>query len=273
MTLTAATQIDEAGAIGASLLQGGAGSHAVLTGANPSGNRITTLGRFIAGGNLTLADTGALAVVGPVSAANATLLTSGDLTIPGMISTGALTLTISGAVTEGERSSAASLTGSSGGATGLTGTNTIPVLNAYTAAGGFTLTDNGNLALNGIVSGGPAASITDAGTLTLNGSLNAGMVSLTATAILEAANGSVNTPLLSFATNGTAALTGTNQIAQIGGFSAGQTSRSMTRSIWNSAGRLAAPRLAHHRQPVRDHTRQRRRDRDRRRCRGRSGSC
>ncbi|MEJ0046321.1 MAG: hypothetical protein WDN04_09475 [Rhodospirillales bacterium] len=109
------------------------------------------------------------------------------------------------------------LTGSTTGAASFTGSNRIAALGNFAAAS-FTLKDTPDLAVTGTVNGGTSISITDAAALAIPGTLIADTTSLTASSIAE--SGSIQTGLLIGTTTGAASFSGSNQIANLGNFSA-----------------------------------------------------
>ncbi len=114
VSLTAGGNIDETGTIGAVLLIGSAGGHALMPGSGaPTANRIATLGEFTSQTGFLLRDSEALTVAGPVSdpdsvsvaVAPAGTLAGGygigDLTLAGTVSSpGTVTLQATGNVVE-----------------------------------------------------------------------------------------------------------------------------------------------------------------------------
>ena len=157
--------------------------------------------------------------------------TSGDITLAASVasSVGTVRLTAAGAITQtGGSINAGNLTGSSAGATVLTAAgNVVGRLNAFTALGGFNLTDSTALIVVGAVNAGTnnltlattgagngvtlSSSLTTsaAGTVTLN---SAGIITETGSSGLITAGSFVGT------STGGAGLTGANQIATLGGF-------------------------------------------------------
>ena len=202
--IATAGTIDETGSLIAGTLSGSSTGATTLTG---TANLVVTLGSFTAAG-FSLADTRSLAITGPLTGGTSAAIINGTpVSITGYVSASAVSLhgssiTISGTVTDGGAGTvslvsggtigetgtliAGTLTGSSGGATSLTGatpaTNQVAVLGEFPAAG-FTLNDGESLVVSGIVSGGSGATIADLGSLTIGGTIGATAVSLTATGI------------------------------------------------------------------------------------------
>ncbi|AIF48217.1 beta strand repeat-containing protein [Dyella japonica] len=171
------------GTLSAGTLSGGSSAGTTLT---QAGNTISTLGNYASGGDLALATSGALTLNGAVSGNNVTLTALG----------GAISQT-GGALT------ATTLSGSSSGATTLTQAgNAISALGNYNSGGDLALSDTGNLALNGAVSGGNVA-------LNVTG------------AISEGINGSLTASGLTGSSGGSTTLDqANNKVAQLNGFSA-----------------------------------------------------
>ena len=170
-------------------------------------NQIATLGNFnadltlfdnssltvagsVGGGNfVTIVDAGALTAGGSINAFSVAL-TGTSITIPGLVGIFDLASValhaVAGSITETGRLNAATLSGDATASASLTGANLIAALGNFTSAG-FTLNDNQNLAVTGVVQGGPSIvlpsvqSVSGSGVLiatTLTGSA-AGPVSLT----------------------------------------------------------------------------------------------
>ena len=173
---TVAGALTETGSLTAAQLTGSTTGATSLTG----NNRIASLGDF---------------------AASSLALNDGiDLLIGGSVTTGGTAaFTIAGALTETGSLTAAQLTGSTTGATSLTGNNRIASLGDF-AASSLALNDNVDLLIGGSVITGGVAAFTIAGALTETGSLTAAQ--------------------LSGSTTGVTSLTGTNQVASLGNFTA-----------------------------------------------------
>ena len=197
--------IDEIGTVIAGTLSGNSTGATTLAGANGAANQIATLGDFTAtnfmlndgrsltvagalngGASATIADLASLTIAGAVSAA-AVSLTSANLAIPGLVTdggSGTTTLTAtSGTIVESGTLIAGTLSGSSSGATTLTDaaaiTNEVATIATFSAAG-FTLNDNTNLTVAGVLNGGISATIVESSLLTVGGSVIATAISLTA---------------------------------------------------------------------------------------------
>jgi hypothetical protein len=200
------------------------------------------VGAAVAGGpSATITDSGPLTVASSVTAA-AVNLTAATISIPGLVSDGGAGTTqliaTNGSITETGALVSGTLSGGSAGAATLTGSNTILTLGRFSAGSGLTLADTGNLTVDGPVSAGPSATMTDTGTLTVAGSLAGVLVRLSAGAIaipgtIDASGsltllsgstigetGQIVTPLLTGSSSGATSLAGSNQIAEINGFSA-----------------------------------------------------
>jgi filamentous hemagglutinin family protein len=219
--LFSAGAIDQtAGALTANTLTGSAVGAATLT--QPA-NQIATVSNFTASG-FALDDNQSLTVSGTLNGgANVTVLDNGTLTIGigGTVIASAIALTaanidiagtatdpgagtvslIANAGTIGETGAiiAGTLSGSSVGATTLTGTNQIGTLGNFAAAG-FALNDTINLLIAGVLNGGPSVAIQDGGAISETGAILAG--TLTGSAA------------------GSASFTGANQIGMLGNFTA-----------------------------------------------------
>ena len=257
--LTSGGGIGETGVIDTTSLTGGSTGATSLTGSNT----IATLGSFTAAG-FTLDAGAVLAVNGPVSGGTlAAIIDTAGLSVSGTVNAGAIllsgaTLAIGGLVTDGGAGTTTliatagsiteagtlivgTLSGSSTGATSLTGSNTIATLGSFTAAG-FTLDADAVLAVNGPVSGGTLAAIIDTAGLSVPGTVNAGAILLSGatlaigglvtdggagTTTLIATAGSITAPgtlivgTLSGSSTAATSLTGSNTIAALGNFSAG----------------------------------------------------
>ncbi|HEY0198066.1 MAG TPA: filamentous hemagglutinin N-terminal domain-containing protein [Rhodanobacter sp.] len=221
-TLTSVGAISEGGSgtITAGTLTGSSSGATTLTGANVIG----TLGGFTATG-FNLTDAQALTVSGPVDGGSSTTLTTtnGDLTINGVVKGATTTLTSVGAISEGGSGAitANTLTGSSSGATTLTGANAIDTLGRFTAAG-FNLTDTQALTVSGPVDGGNSTTLTTTnGDLTINGAVKGATTTLTsAGAIGEGGSGAITAGTLTGSSSGATTLTGANVIGTLGRFTA-----------------------------------------------------
>ena len=250
--------INETGALIAGTLSGSALGAATLIGGNQIATLgaftaagfalndsvpLTVSGVVSGGASATIVDAGLLTIGNTVGAA-AVSLTAGSIAIPGVVTDGGAgtvaLIATNGTINETGVLNAGTLTGSAAGAATLTGSNQIATLAGFTAAG-FSLNDGVPLTVNGSVNGGPGAAIVDTGLLTVNGSVGAAAVSLTAgdiaipgvltdggkgTVSLIATTGTINETggliagTLSGRAKGAATLTGNNQIAALGAFSA-----------------------------------------------------
>ncbi len=157
----------------------GSGTLFVLTAPH---NSIATLGSVTLSGDLTLAESGALNVAGPVSAADATL-SAGTLGFAGSLDVGTGTLALGSAGTVSESGAtiiAGTLAGSGTVGAGTIGgdllldgaSNSIATLGSLTVGGNLTLADAHALSVNGPV--GAANAALSAPTLSLAGSLDVG---------------------------------------------------------------------------------------------------
>jgi filamentous hemagglutinin family protein len=201
----------ESGAISAASLTGGAGGATTLNGVN----EIASLGAFSStGGNFALKNHEGLTVSGTLNAAGygVTLVDTGSIAE----STGAI--------------DAGTLTGSSSGGATLNGANEIAALGAFTntGAGGFALTDDQSLTVDGTVTGGSGGlSLTTNGGNLLIASLltTTGTADLSASAtegvngtIKENGSGAIDAATLTGGAAGATTLNGANQIAKLGAF-------------------------------------------------------
>ena len=279
-----AGSITETGALVAGTLSGSSTGATSLAGASAAANQIATLGSFTASG-FTLDDGLALTVNGPLhGGASAGIVDAGLLSVPGSVSATAISLSganlaIGGTVTDGGSGTTTliatagsiadtgalvlgTLSGSSTGATSLTGGNAIATLGPFTASGGLTLDDGGNLTVAGPVSAGPAAEISVPGALTFSGPLTAGSVTLSAASLnLDSTlsgttgirlgiggdvseSGSLVTPLLTGSSGGATALaSGGNRIGEIDSFTAGTTLTVTDGESLTLAGVINAPKM------------------------------
>ncbi|HET7561243.1 MAG TPA: filamentous hemagglutinin N-terminal domain-containing protein [Rhodanobacteraceae bacterium] len=200
-TLVSAGAINEgaSGVVTADTLTGSAASAAQLTG----NNAINKLGNFTAA-SLALTN-GKSLTIGAGNAvdggSSTTLTTTGansDLVIDGSLKGSTTTLNVGGAISEGTTGAltAGTLTGSSGGATDLTGNNAVASLGNFTASG-FALTSNQALAVNSgaTVDGGTSTSLTTTGAghdIGINGTVKGDLITLvSAGAIGEGSGGLV----------------------------------------------------------------------------------
>ena len=258
LSLTASTgSLTETGGLTTGTVSGSAAGTAALTGTNTfttlaaftaSGLALKDTGPLQVTGSVngtaavSIVDTGTLTLAnaGSIAGSDTTLRGSnlalgGTVTAPGLLS---LTAT-SGTISAAGSLSAGTLTGSANGAADFTGTNTITDLGIFTAAG-FTFAQTGDLHVTGAVAGGATTSIASrALSIDSTGSVGGSTTSLTATSISIAGTvsgsnsltltatggtisetGAVQAGLLTGSATGSAALTGTNTITTLGGFTA-----------------------------------------------------
>ena len=198
------------GAISAAELTSDGGTIAGAADFGVAQNAIQTLGIFAATGNLTLVDSGPLAVAGPVDAANIDLTADG-IGLNGALNTGTLQVASGAGIAEGALGSVAATelttgAGNVAGDTVLNNTgNTIATLGSFTAPGGLTLNDAQALGITGPVSLGGGLALLDAHGITQTGG------TITAAA-LTSDGGTIGGDAL-FGSSG-------NDIASLGDFSA-----------------------------------------------------
>jgi filamentous hemagglutinin family protein len=216
LALGSAGSLVETGTITAATLtsEGTIGGSVALTGTNT----IVALGDFAARHDVTLTDAAPLTIAGTLSAADATISAAG-LAIPGDITVpGTLSLASTGSITETGTIDPALLTGRSIGPTGLTGTNVIATLGAFTVTdGNFTLIDTTPLTVTGPLTAADISlttpnlslpgRITTPGTLTLAGG-GVGETGAIAAHLIQTDGALTNN----------ADLIGTNQIGTLGSF-------------------------------------------------------
>jgi len=215
--LHSAGGISETGSITAGTLSGSAAGAATLTGKNQVG----ALGNFTAAG-LSLTDGQSLTVNGAVNGgSNATLTTTtGNITLNGAVNGDTVALYSAGAINEGGNGvNAGMLTGSSAGATMLTGINKVTTLGNFTA-NGFSLTNAQALTVAGPVNGGSSLTLTTtSGGIALNGAVSGAAASLNAAGTLaEGSNGVITAGTLSGNAGGVTTLTGLNKVDTLGDF-------------------------------------------------------
>ncbi len=229
------------GAFTANTLTGSSVGNTTLTGTNYIG----ALGSFSAAG-FSLANTQALAVIGPVNGGTSTALTTtaGDLAINGAVGGTTTMLTSAGNITEGAGGAitAGALTGSSVGNTTLTGANHIGTLGSFNAAN-FALTNAQALVASGpLTTGGGTGdmqltttsgllnvntdlvgshvSLTSANDLTLTSDVTGTTVNLAAGGNISQSGGELTAGTFAGSSTGSTWLTGTNHIGTLGSFSA-----------------------------------------------------
>ncbi|BFI96593.1 MAG: hypothetical protein RSP_21030 [Rhodanobacter sp.] len=215
-------------------------------------------------GTTSLATTAGNLTVAGSAAGSAVKLAAAGIAINGNVNSGSGTTTLSSTGSIGEGGSgvvtAGTLTGSSTGSTTLDGANAIGTLGSFSANGlslrnAQALTVAGTvsggsgtaslattaeaLTLNGTV-GGSAVSLAGAGGLAINAGVNSGSGTTTLTsggAISEGASGFVAAGILTGTSGGSTALTGANQVASLGDFSANGFSFTNARAL-TLAGRV-----------------------------------
>jgi len=236
------------GTIAANLLNGPTGAQ--TTGVNlPGANAVSALGTFVAGGDMTLASTTDLAVVGAINAgggaggaATLVLQSAGNLLIgrPGtvaVLSAGTVALLAAGTISEPNGFiTADTVTGSAPGRSVTSATavaldapgNAIGHLGAFASAGDLSLTDSGALTVTGAVSAAGTLGLTIGGSIILGaaemqGQLAAGSVLLLTAGAISEPNGSIKANLFSGPHPGAAivaassiTLTGPNAILALG---------------------------------------------------------
>ncbi len=208
---------------------------------------LSVIGTVAGGSSATITDAGSLTIVpGGTVQANAVGLTAGNITIAGLVSDGGAGTTSlvanAGTISETGTLVAGTLSGSATDAASLTGANQIGTLGNFTASG-LTLSDQTDLRVTGAVDGGASATLLDAGALTIasGGTVSATAVDLVATnitipgvvtdggsgTVVMIANGGtisetggLTAGTLSGSATGAASLTGTNQVAALGDFTA-----------------------------------------------------
>lgn len=187
-----------------------------------------------ANGAVAIATTaGALNVAadGSVSNAGAAISLDGHsaLSIAGTVDSGAgsTTLTSAGAIDGSGIVKAGQLSGTSGGATALTGANRVGILGGFTTGGDFSFTQAGSLAIDHAISahggaGNVTLTTTGAGSdLTLISSIEGATVSLKAGGALTQTTGLIHAATLSGQSSGNTTLTGANQVGALGAFTSG----------------------------------------------------
>ncbi|MDD2862649.1 MAG: hypothetical protein PHI71_16495, partial [Acidiphilium sp.] len=208
--------VTESGSIVAATL----GSEGLIGGTVALGgtNTIITLADFAAGGDVDFTDTAPLTIAGTFNAPNATLAADGfavpgDIAVPGLLSLSSL-----GAIDAPGTIMAGTLTGTSGGAVLLDGTDRIATLGDFHAgSGAFTLIDGVPLRVSGAVNAAdivltaPTTSIT--GTLATPGTLGLGGGTIIETGAISAAVLQSQGAL-----GGYVSLAGSNRIGMLGQF-------------------------------------------------------
>ncbi|MCW8307684.1 filamentous hemagglutinin N-terminal domain-containing protein [Acidiphilium sp. PA] len=209
--------VTENGTISAQTLtsDGLIGGSVALTGTNT----IVALGDFAARDDVVLLDTAPLTIAGTLSAANATLGSDG-LAIPGDIAVpGTVSIASTGSITETGTIDPALLTGSSAGAAGLTGSNVIGTLGAFSVAdGAFVLNDTTSLVVTGPLTAADIA-LTSPGLAVPGTIMTPGTITVAGGGVSE--TGAVAARLIQTtgSLTGDTRLTGTNQIGTLGSFS------------------------------------------------------
>ena len=187
------------GTIVAASLTGAAALDALLDTSSPagSGNRVGVLSAFASGGQLAVANGGALRVTGPVTAGGALGLAVGgpltvdagtfvsavgpatlsgtSLSLAGMVTAATLDLVASGDIDQGAGATGVlatgRLTGGAGGRALLAGVNRVPVAGRFSTGGDFTLATNVALTVADTVSVGGAARVIAFGGLAVSGGI------------------------------------------------------------------------------------------------------
>ena len=236
------------------------------------GSSLTVSGVLNGGPSVTVLDNGNVTIgVGGTVIAGAVGLIANNLAILGKLTdggAGTVSLTANtGGISEPGTLIAGTLSGSSVGATSLTGAtasaNQVATLGNFTSFG-FTLNDGHALAVNGTLNGGPGATVIDTGVLTIGGTVTAsavgltagniaipgvvtdggsGSVSLTATAGSIGETGSLTAGTLTGGATASANLTGSNQVANLGNFTAASFSLNDGAAL-TVGGNLAATAVA-----------------------------
>ncbi len=252
--------INETGTLIAGTLSGNSTGAASLTGATATTNQVSTITSFTAAGftmndgesltvsgmlnggtAATIADNALVSVTGTVTAA-AISLTGAAIAIPGLVTDGGAgtvaLIATGGTIDETGTLIAGTLSGSSTGATSLTGasatTNQIATLGTFSAAS-LTLNDGKSLGISGIVNGGTRATVTGSALVTVTGSLTATAINLTGTAIAIpglVTDGGTGTVAL-IATGGTINEAGTLIAGKLSGGSTGATTLTGTSATTN----------------------------------------
>ncbi len=208
---------------------------------------LTVTGAVNGGAAATIVDSQALTVAaGGTVAATAIALQATSIAIPGVVAdgpTGTVQLVATnGTISETGTLIAGTLSGSSTGATTLTGAtptaNQVVAIGNFTAAG-FTLNDGLSLSVNGLLNGGPFVTIFDSGPISVIGAIEAASISLTGANIsipgllTDGGAGTVNL----IATGGSISETGTLIAGTLSGSSTDSTVLSGAASTTN---RIAA---------------------------------
>ncbi len=262
--------ISETGVLDAVTLTGSAATTASLTGTSFS-DSIGTLGNFTASGftlddatniiisgnvaggpSVAISDNGTLTILaGGTVAATAIGLTANNITIPGLVTDGGggsvNLMATAGTIGETGTLIAGTLSGSSAGATSLTGatptSNQIAALGNFSASG-FTLDDGAPLTVAGALAGGPSATVLDKGTLTVaaGGTVSATAIGLTSDAIaipgLVTDGGSGTVKLV--ANTGAIGETGTVIAGTLSGSAAGSAAFSGATPTTNQIGTVSS---------------------------------
>jgi filamentous hemagglutinin family protein len=185
--------ISEPGTLIAGTLSGFSPGATTLNGASATANQVAAISNFTAAGfqmndgknlliggglsggtSIAIVDSGLLSVGGGMAASKVNL-TAANIAITGQISDGGAgtvsLIATTGTISETGVLIVGTLSGSSAGATSLTGAsvtaNQIATLANFSAAG-FTMNDGGNLLVAGSIGAGSAFSLTDIGNLTVN---------------------------------------------------------------------------------------------------------
>ncbi|HEX7349006.1 MAG TPA: filamentous hemagglutinin N-terminal domain-containing protein [Rhodanobacteraceae bacterium] len=244
-TGTGAITENASGSIVAGTLTGSSAGATTLGGA---ANQIASLGSFSANG-FSLTDNHGLTVLAgaTVNGGNSVQLTTtgagSNLALDGHVQATQVQLNSAGSIAEGAAGliQAATLSGSSVGATALGATNAIGSLGNFTAVG-FALMNGQALTIadGATVNGGSSAAITTTGggsDLTINGTLAGTATKLTSSGgIGEGANGAIITSTLTGSSSAATSLSGDNQVANLGNFTADGFALNDAQSLAVAAG-------------------------------------
>jgi len=200
--------------------QGGnvvAGGTIDVTGASAGGHvdlvsdaKVSVTGSILAGG---VSAGGSIDMRGgaiELNAGHAVNAGSGSISL---VSAGAITQVVSGS--PGEGLAAGTLTGSSGGATQLIGSNRIASLGDFSAQG-LQLTNAQSLMLNGTLDGGASLTLDVAGALTLGGDVTGFSTALQAMGAIVQTSGTLTASTLALDVVGDVTLNNLNQIGALG---------------------------------------------------------
>ena len=227
--------ISGTGALIAGTLSGSSTGATSLTGATATANQVAAIGNFTAAGFtlndgvplsvtgvlnggpfVTIFDSGLISVVGGIEAASISL-TGASIDIPGLLTdggSGTVSLVASGGtISETGELIAGTLSGSSTGATTLSGAfataNQVATLTQF-SAGIFMLNDGEGLTITGAVAAGGSFALTDTGNLTITGaaSISAGGISISDTGSATIAGVVTSSSALAMTTSGVLTMSG-----------------------------------------------------------------